>query len=537
MKRTDISTKGSLSFHLLSSLMLCALILVQTSCAPPSSVQSNFSITLQVDTTTLTLEMPSGSTVQDALLKSGITLSTLDRVTPPSYTLLSDNSQIKVIRVREEFEVEEKTIPFTKIVVKNENLPLGQPKLVQAGANGTRQITYKITYEDNIEVERVEFDRAILKEAKSEIQMVGIVSPFTSLPITGQIAYLTAGNAWVMKSNTGERQPTVTTGDLDGNVFSISPDGNWLLFTRKSEKDPAVEINTLWVVNLNTTDAEPFPLNAKNIVLYADWVPGEPLTVTYSTVEPRSVAPFWQANNDLFLVSFTEQGKVSDNEEIIPSNSGEIYGWGGTTFAWSPDGAQLAFSRPSSWGLVDLQNQSFIPLFNLNPFLKSDGSAWVPGISWSPDQQTLFSVSHLSQGGSSASETSPDFNVTATLLYSKQSIDLVSQSGIYSHPSPSPFKSNRYYVAFMQADTPKQSEFSHYRLMVMDQDGSNARVIFPEEGSIGLDSQKVVWSPESIDAFWGVALIYEGNLWLVNLDTGALSKITGDGSISKIDWK
>ena len=77
----------------------------------------------------------------------------------------------------------------------------------------------------------------------------------------------------------------------------------------------------------------------------------------------------------------------------------------------------------------------------------------------------------------------------------------------------------------------------------MDRDGSNRRVLFPEEGAPGLDPQQVVWSPEPLAAeggadmaYW-IAVVYQGNLWLINSQTGEAQQITGDGLIDRLDWR
>jgi hypothetical protein len=48
----------------------------------------------------------------------------------------------------------------------------------------------------------------------------------------------------------------------------------------------------------------------------------------------------------------------------------------------------------------------------------------------------------------------------------------------------------------------------------------------------------VVWSPHPFTngSLW-LAVIYQGNLWLVDSANGDAQQITGDGLISRIDWK
>jgi hypothetical protein len=73
----------------------------------------------------------------------------------------------------------------------------------------------------------------------------------------------------------------------------------------------------------------------------------------------------------------------------------------------------------------------------------------------------------------------------------------------------------------------------------MDRDGSNRRAVFPPENAQGVRPQTPIWAPEAITGQNGdfLALIYQGNLWLVDSGSGQAHQITGDGLISRIDWK
>jgi len=72
----------------------------------------------------------------------------------------------------------------------------------------------------------------------------------------------------------------------------------------------------------------------------------------------------------------------------------------------------------------------------------------------------------------------------------------------------------------------------------MDRDGSNPQVLFPQQGEQGLDPQQPAWSPGIMpEGGYAVAVLYKGDLWLVNTTTGLAQQITGDGLISKLTWK
>jgi resuscitation-promoting factor RpfB len=526
---------------LVRTSLIFLLLFVLSACMPlPQGTDGNIiTIQIEADGTTISANIPSGTTVQAALEQAGITVNSLDRITPPSQTLLTKPTNVVIIRVTERFEIEEQIIPFQRQTVRNESLPEGQTLLIQPGINGIQQITYRIVEEDGVETANAIFKSVSLSDPLPEIIMVGVQTPFTAIPISGTLAYLTAGNAWIMEGTTGERRPLITTGDLDGRVFSLSPDGQWLLYTRGADEGDDY-INDLWALEVNRDPLKPIYMRVDNVIHFADWIPGSSsLKVAYSTVEPREIAPGWQANNDLQTITINPNGIVLNQREIIEANSGGIYGWWGTNFSWSSDGEYLAFTRPDSIGVVDLENGEFIDLIDLIPLQTRSDWAWVPGLGWSPDSAVLYTVNHVPMSGLSSNEMSPLFDLTAITLDESLEIPLAPQSGMFAYPVPSPkLDGSRFLIAYLQAIFPEQSETSRYRLLLMDRDGSNRQNIFPPEGAPGLEPQSIVWSKsfEEGTTPW-LALIYQGNLWLIDPVSNQAKQITGDGSIGRIDWK
>jgi hypothetical protein len=503
---------------------------------PPTP--NTITITILADNKQASLETPPGITVQEALDQAKIKLNTLDRVDPPSFTLLAEPMTIKITRVREEFQVEEVSIKFVQQTVHNESLPEGQTLLIQSGSNGTEQITYRQVFENDVPGPRTIFKTLTLTEPKPEIVMVGVQTPFTAVPINGKIAYITAGNAWIMETSTANRRPLVTSGDLDGRIFNLSSDGAWLLFDRKADSTATDQINTLWAVSTTAKNPKPINLRVTNVVHFAAWQPGKNLTLAYSTVEWRATAPGWQANNDLYILQINADGIILKQEKVLEANSGGIYGWWGMDFAWSVDGKLLAYARPDGVGLVDLENGNLEPLIDLTPLQTHSDWAWVPQLGWSPDHQILYSITHAPMAGVENNEASPLFDLMAVLMDGGASINMVPQSGMFAYPAPSPAVDGQFLVAYLQAVFPDRSDTSRYRVVIMRQDGSNRKSVFPGEGATGLQPQKLTWapSPASASDLW-VALIYQGNLWLVNAQSGQTQQITGDGSIIADDWK
>lgn len=516
-------------------------------CAAPQVTQGEIRVQVTLDGVTREVSIPPGSSVQDVFDQMGVTLGTLDRAVPPLYTLLSDGDAVRLVRVEEEFVVEEVVIPFEQQVLRNESLPEGETRLIQPGVNGVQEITTRRVLEDGEEVSSSPVKAVIVQEPIPEIVMVGSQSPFAAISIPGRLAYLSAGNAWVMEGTTGVRRPVVTSGDLDGRVFALSPDREWLLFTRREEDEDT--INSLWVARVEEDEQTLIDLEVTNVVHFAAWSPRARFTLAYSTVEPRATAPGWQANNDLHVISFSPSGWVSRRSQPLEANSGGIYGWWGTTFAWAPDAGSLAYARPDGVGLLELTEDTPVPLLEITPLQTNSDWAWVPGLAWGPDGQVLYTVDHAPPQGVVNPEESPLFDLTAISLAGGPTVSMIPEVGMFAYPVPSPpldpeAETSDYLVAYLQSIFPTQSDTSRYRLMLMDRDGSNRRLLFPPEGAPGLDPQRVVWSPEpmaTVDNPEGrtyvLAVIYQGNLWMVDSASGEAWQLTGDGLISRSDWQ
>ncbi|GAB4469095.1 MAG: hypothetical protein Kow0088_00780 [Anaerolineales bacterium] len=489
------------------------------------------------------------STVGQAIQAAQIALGQLDRVEPPLTVYINEPLAIRVIRVREEFEVERTILPFEKKVVQTESLPEQVTLLAQKGQNGEAELTYRILYEDGVEVSRTMVNEpTILKEAVPEIMMVGVQKPFVVHEIPGRIVYLLGGNAWMIEGNTANRILLVSSGDLDGRIFRLSQDGEWLLFTRRENEEGM--INSLWAAHLVNFDkpVKLINLNVTNVVHFADLRPmAGAIRVYFSTVEPRSTAPGWQANNNLLSLDFSPNGWISKWKTLVETNSGGVYGWWGTTFALEPRGERIAFARPDGVGILGEEGE-FDLLHTHIPYQTGADWAWVPGISWSPDGKFIYTVDHVTEAGLANPEESKSFAITALSVETRNLIHLIQDAGMFSIAIPSPMTETeqglQYRLAYLQAVQPEQSDVSPYQLMVMDQDGSDARVLFPVEGDVGgLEPQRIAWSPGPLQdtGEYAIAVIYEGNLYLVDVsetgdENGEVRQITGDGLVSRVVW-
>ena len=521
-------------------LTFSLLAVILTSCRSPQ-FGGGISVTVIADGNESRLEVQTGTTVTQALQQAGILIGNLDTVAPPTYTVLNDGDQIRVTRVIETFVTEEVEIPFERQMVRSESVAEGETRLLTSGENGRQELTWRVLTEDGEETSRTVVKTVVLKEPVAEVIMIGAQSAFAPLPIPGKLVLLAGGNAWLMEGSTGNRKPLVTTGDLDGRVFTLSPKGDFLLFTRKSKKPADQQINTLWVVRTTGNSSPNQVSGAANIVHFAGWAPNTTPTFGYTTVEPRAAAPGWQANNDFYRV--TMSGAVPNTPRgLIEANSGGIYGWWGMTFAWGSDG-RLVYARPDEIGIVDQETGLLRPMVEITPLQTNSDWAWIPPLGWAPEARTLFVVTHAPAPVPLTAEGSPYFDLMAVSMINDASARLVQNIGMFAYPSASPVrlsgKERSYQVAYLQAIFPEQSESSRYRVFVMDRDGSNRRAIFPPTDAAGLEPQTPVWAPQPVEGQAGdfLAVVYQGNLWLIDSGSGQSFQVTNDGMLVKVDWK
>jgi hypothetical protein len=528
------------------SARLFALILLLTAACSQAGPVAPVSVQLQTDGKLLQVALTPGVTVQRLLDQSGVKLNPADRVEPSIFTILNGGETVRLIRVKETFETARQPVPFEKQTLQNESLPAGQEVLVQKGRNGVQEITYRRLFEDGVEVtDRPEPVKTVLLESpQPEIVMTGIQAPAFSVPIPGKIIYVRDGIAWLMQGNTSSRRALINAGDLDGRILSLSSDGTWLLFSRRLKESEG--INSLWAADLSAKSIELIDLKVKNVIHFADWVPGSNTRILFSTVEPRNSPPGWQANNDLAGLTFSSTGWTTKWTMILDPNAGGIYGWWGTGFEWSPDGASLAYNRPDQIGIVDLKAGTLKPVVHVTPFQTRSDWVWSPGVRWSPDSKTLFTTDHPPASGLANPESSPRFDLTVASLSGQPQTALVMDTGMFAYPLSSPIqtingKSAYYQLAYLQAALPSQSDTSRYRVMISDSDGKNSRAVFPREETAGLSPQPNwgVWSPAALASggSYHLAIIHKGQLWLVDASTGESQQITGDGLTTRVIWK
>jgi len=96
----------------------------------------------------------SAATINAALTEAGVTLSGLDYTIPAGENPVVPNTNIRVIRVTENLVTEQETIAYETLYLADADMTLDTRRVSQAGQNGVIDRTFRVRYENGIEIER-----------------------------------------------------------------------------------------------------------------------------------------------------------------------------------------------------------------------------------------------------------------------------------------------------------------------------------------------------------------------------------------------
>jgi hypothetical protein len=535
-------------------IVFCLLSVVLASCLNPAQQQTGLRVRLFVEGKELALSTDQPITVRQLLERNNIPLGVLDRIEPPDFTLITDNLSVTIVRVREERECKAQEIPFGTKQLPRTDLQPGQTRVGEAGVNGEAQVCFQVIYEDNVEKSRNQSSYTVLKQPRDQLILVGIdLTKVEPRDIPGMLVYRNAGQGYFIAGNSTNQGPLNTGDKLDGKVFALSGNGRTLLFTRRVEEptdeQKCKEANELWVLpDAQNPDSQPLRVSSIFNVFSAEWIPGQPLTFTYSTFDPRPDVPCYQALNDLTAARLEVDGRLVAARPIItPKPLGPYSSWG-TDFAWSPDGQVLAWAQADGLGLVDLDKGAYIKLvsFPIYQTTLSRGWLWKPDVAWTYDSFLIAAAVHGKPLGDEPIENSPIFDIVLVQANNAYAIvPQVEQAGMWAAPKFSPQlrigDTIVGYQAYLKARRPIDSVSSEYDLVVADRDGSNPKAIFPgadREGIKPLEGGEFRWGPDGRT----LAVIYQGDIYVVEAATGRATRVTlfGNattiGSVLSLQW-
>jgi len=514
-------------------VILLLLLLSLAACASESSR----TVTLVADSETRTLATDA-LTVRDLLTEAGVALDEDDRVAPVEPTFIQDGMTVRVVRVEVHTEAEQREIPFERRTVRDASIPAGETRLLEPGVAGIEELTYHVTVEDGVQVERRLVRQAMLQEPRTEVILIGVQAERKPVPITGTVAYVANRNAWVIQTTSPNRRRLTHAGDLDGRVFDLLSNGSYLLFTRvATETGETAPLNTLWVVDTAAADTEPVRLEVES-VLWAGWEPEcrvDPVATgcrfAYSTGSPAKGSPGWKAENDLWIARLrASDGQLSSQRRIVESSAGGAYGWWGTTYAWSTDGRSLAYARADEVGVIPTFDGAPAPLARFPPYRTYAPWVWTPTVSWSPEGEFIVTTLHGPSPTGEPPEDSPVFDVCVLAADGTITAELASEAGMWAAPT---YASEGDYLAFGHARSPYTSQTSGYDLYLVDRDGSDRRLLFPPQDEIGLEYPEIAWGPGGDR----LIVVYQGNLYLVHVADGEVHQLTDEGGATAVRWR
>lgn len=507
--------------------LILGVLMLATACSTLPNVR--LQVTIKADGQSQALETES-HTVQDILNEAGITLGSLDYVTPPETTRLTQGLLVTVTRVEERTETYTETLPFGRQVVRDANIPAGKSRLLQSGQAGVMEHVYRITLEDGVEVERMPVQATITQPSRDETLLVGVKQQVQTVYITGTLAYISQQDAWIIRENNRLRRRLTSWGDLDGRVFTLSPDEDRLLFTRTVTQSE--HINELWMIRTGEADPNPLPLSL-NDLLWADWAPDSTLKsarIAWTTAEAIERAPGWRGQNDLWIGTLNERNVLTSRREILEAEAGGGYGWWGTRYVWDPQGKKLAFSRPESVGVITLNQTKRITLLTFPAYRTYSSWAWNPTPAWDPDGDFLAATIHSPTPDGKDPEESPVFDLWMIEATGAYSAEIASEVGMWATPG---FSHDGDALLFGRATVPYQSDTSTQRLCLIDRDGSNARCVHPPGETSGVETPIWQWGPDDHT----LAFIQYGDIYLFTLADETARPFTDEGTVTLLTWK
>ena len=135
-------------------------------------IRRTVSVAIEVDGKNMKLDTL-GTNVRDAINEADIILSHADKVSPDINSLLKPDLTIKITRINfEEITVEE-AMPFQTVEKEDSTVLWRKKETKQKGEKGIREKTYKITYTNGKETNRVLLGSKITKHPVSQIEVVG----------------------------------------------------------------------------------------------------------------------------------------------------------------------------------------------------------------------------------------------------------------------------------------------------------------------------------------------------------------------------
>ncbi len=112
-------------------------------------------------------------TVAEALADANVALVGMDYAIPAESTPVQPGMSIRVIRVREEVEAQQQSIPFETVYQADPDLELDHRQVTQAGQTGTEELRVRVRYENGTAISRSETDTVVTQAPVNRVVHYG----------------------------------------------------------------------------------------------------------------------------------------------------------------------------------------------------------------------------------------------------------------------------------------------------------------------------------------------------------------------------
>jgi uncharacterized protein YabE (DUF348 family) len=156
------------------------------------SITPAAAVSIEADGQTFETLVPRGTT-GEALAAAGIPLQDLDYSVPAEDEPLPLDGVIKVVRVREEVNVEESLIPFKTEYVSDSTLDLDQTKIITLGVPGIQVVKVRTRFENGKQVSQTKENAVVVREPVNQKEAYGTQFTVKTLDTpSGPISYYRA---------------------------------------------------------------------------------------------------------------------------------------------------------------------------------------------------------------------------------------------------------------------------------------------------------------------------------------------------------
>ncbi len=136
------------------------------------TVTSSFPVAVASGGEVSVLRMREGS-VGEALILAGVKYDADDELTALPYSDVEPGMLVRHIDVKTEYATVDEVIEFDEEIIKDDDIYIGNDKIVTEGENGEKRTVRRIVYRDGVLSSREIMNQIILKEAVDEVKIVG----------------------------------------------------------------------------------------------------------------------------------------------------------------------------------------------------------------------------------------------------------------------------------------------------------------------------------------------------------------------------